>query len=71
MTCSKMACYAVASQATAGVSLYFRYFPANTNNSLVYLLHGKFQITNLFLKRQSSYLFLVLIPYCTQGRMTN
>ena len=38
MTCSKTAYHAVASQATAGVSLYFRYFPADrpTKNSLVF-----------------------------------
>ena len=37
MTYSKTAHHAVASQAAAGAWLYFRYFPANTNNSLAFV----------------------------------
>ena len=36
MTYSKTACHAVASQAAAEGTLYFRCFPANTNNSAAF-----------------------------------
>ena len=36
MTYSKTACRAIASQAAAGVTLYFRCFPANAKNNLAF-----------------------------------
>ena len=57
MTYSKTACHAVIFQAAAGARLYFRPFPANTNNSLAFAAWQVLQITNLSPKLRKSYFF--------------